>query len=282
MGLYLGVDGGGSGCRAAVADAAGTVLGRGVGGPANVWTDPEGARESILAAARAALDEAGGGRIEDLQAVLGVAGANVPEAAVRLAGGLPFAAARVETDAFVALKGALGDDDGIVAAVGTGAVYGVQRAGAVRMIGGWGFLLGDQGSGAWLGRTLFETALLAHDGLVPSSGLLRTIVSENDGPAGLVALGQRSRPADFAVHGHRVFVAAMNDDPGARAILDAGAEQVARAIDGLLAERPVPVCFLGGLGSVYEDRLAARYPGLRRMPHGNAVDGALGLARGLW
>ena len=95
MRLYLGVDGGGSGCRAAVADAAGRVLGQGAAASANIWTDPEGARANILAAAEAALAAAGtGGRLGDLVAVLGLAGANVAGAAERLAPGLPFARVR--------------------------------------------------------------------------------------------------------------------------------------------------------------------------------------------
>ena len=145
----------------------GRILGRGEAASANIWTDPEGARANILAAAQAALDDAGGGgRLAELRAVLGLAGANVPAAAARLAERLPFARARIESDAVIALKGALGEDDGITAALGTGSIFGVQRGGAVRMIGGWGFLLGDQGSGARMGRALLEAALLAHDGLL--------------------------------------------------------------------------------------------------------------------
>ncbi|HEU0222349.1 MAG TPA: BadF/BadG/BcrA/BcrD ATPase family protein, partial [Paracoccaceae bacterium] len=166
MHLYLGVDGGGTGCRAAVADAEGRVLGRGEAASANIWTDPEGARANILAAARAALDAAGGGELTDLRAVLGLAGANLPEAVARFAEALPFARTRIESDALVALKGALGDEDGITAAIGTGSVFGLQRHGVLRMIGGWGFQLGDQGSGARMGRALYEAALLAHDGMI--------------------------------------------------------------------------------------------------------------------
>ena len=98
--------------------------------------------------------------------------------------GLPFAVTRIESDAFVALKGALGDDDGITAALGTGSVFGAQRGGKVRMIGGWGFRLGDQGSGAWMGRALFEAALLAHDGLNDLAPILRAVLAEHGGPAG--------------------------------------------------------------------------------------------------
>ncbi len=65
------------------------------------------------------------------------------------------------------------------------------------------------------------------------------------------------------------------------AILAAAKGHVARAIDRLMAEGPVPVCFLGGLGPAFAGRLAARYGGLIRPPAGSALDGALALARTL-
>lgn len=280
MVLYLGIDGGGSGCRAAVAGATGSVLGRGEAASANIWTDPEGARGNIVAAAQAALDAAGRGTLGELHAVPGLAGANVPPAAVGL-GRLPFARARIESDAFVALKGALGEDDGITAALGTGSVFGVQRGGAVRMIGGWGFRLGDQGSGAWMGRALLDAALLAHDGLRDMAPILRAVLAEHGGPTGIVALGQAASPADFARLAPRVIEAAAAGDPAAAAILEAAQADVARAIDRLMADRPVPVCFLGGLGPVFAARLAARYAGLIREPLGTGLDGALLMARSL-
>jgi len=65
----------------------------------------------------------------------------------RLRAALPFARIRIETDAVAAAKGALRDEDGIVAALGTGSVFAAQRGGEVRQIGGWGLVLGDEGSG---------------------------------------------------------------------------------------------------------------------------------------
>ena len=59
MVLYLGLDGGGTGCRAAICDHAGQLLGRGEGGPANINSDLQGATVSILAAATAAMVQAG-------------------------------------------------------------------------------------------------------------------------------------------------------------------------------------------------------------------------------
>jgi len=280
MGLFLGIDGGGSGCRAAVADGAGRILGRGEGGAANIWTNREGALASILAAAGAAAAEAGA-EPSRLAAVLGLAGANMAGAAAWLAGRLPFAAARIETDVVVALKGALGPADGVAATIGTGSVFGVQRGGGVRMLGGWGFVLGDQGSGARIGRALLEAALLAHDGLAEATPLLGAVLADFGGPEAIVAFGQRAVPADFAREAPRVLAADAAGDAAARAIMDAAAAAVAASIDRLQAGDALPLAFLGGLGPEFARRLAPRYGSLIRPPLGSGLDGALAMARGL-
>ena len=56
----------------------------------------------------------------------------------------------------IALEGAIGDGDGAMAILGTGTAYMVRRNGEARPIGGWGFQVGDQGSGARIGRDLLE------------------------------------------------------------------------------------------------------------------------------
>ena len=279
MAIYLGIDGGGSGCRAVVAGPDGLVLGRGAGASANIVTDPEGARSNVLAAAAAALAEAGfaGGEGEAI-AVLGLAGANVSDAAAHLAAGLPFARARVVSDALISVRGALGAGDGVAAAIGTGSAFAAQRDGDVRFIGGWGFVLGDQAGGARLGRSLLEMALLAHDGLRPGSPLLTAVVEEAGGPEGLVSYAQRARPVDFAHYARRIV---ETDDSAAAEILAIADVDVVAGVDRLLRDGIVPVCFLGGLGPVFATRLAGRYGGLIREGQGTALDGALALARGL-
>ena len=282
MDLYLGVDGGGSGCRAAVADAGGRILGRGDGGPANVWSDPEGARASILAAAGAALAAAGGGRLADLRAVLGVAGANVPEAAARLAADLPFAAARIESDAFVSLKGALGDDDGVVAAIGTGSVYGVQRGGGVRMIGGWGFLLGDQGSGAGSAGSLLEAALLAHDGLAAPSRCSRASSPSAAGRRGsspsASARGRRTsppRPAARRRRGGRATPVPRRSSPRRT-------DTSPRAVDALMAAGRCRCAFSAASGRLCRPPrrpLSAACPRRRRAARSTARSGWRGRCR---
>ncbi|MBP1804439.1 BadF/BadG/BcrA/BcrD ATPase family protein [Rubellimicrobium aerolatum] len=275
--LYLGIDGGGSGCRAAVADEAGRVLGRGAGGPANIASDLEGARENLLRAARAALADAGlpESEMPRLRAGLGLAGANGRGFAERLRAALPFAEARIVSDAVAAVKGALGERDGIVAALGTGSVFARQRGGAVRLIGGWGLILGDEASGAWIGRAILSQALRAVDGFVPQTPLLAALVAEQGGPDGVVNLSLAARPADFAAFAPRVVA---SDDPAAREVMDRAVAEVAAAVDLLQEGAALPVVLLGGLGPVFAARLGGRWAVIPAL--GTALDGALLLARG--
>lgn len=276
MALYLGIDGGGTGCRAALAGEDGRVLGRGAAGPANIASDPEGAARNILSAAGAAVEAAGLGReaLEGVRAGLGIAGVNASGTAETLRRILPFARCRIETDAVAAVKGALGGADGIVAAVGTGSVFAVQRGDSVRQIGGWGLVLGDEASGAWIGRALCAAALRAEDGFTAMTPLLRALLDEHGGPLGLVSFSLAARPARFAELAPRVVV---SEDPAAVAVMESATAEVAAAVDLLQAGGSLPVVFLGGLGPSYAGRLAGRWP--IRAPAGSALDGALWLAR---
>ena len=270
---YLGVDGGGSGCRAVLADASGRVLGRGSAGPANVFSNPEGALASVLAASAQAM--AGICKAHEVFAVLGLAGVNA--AGPGIAARLPFARSRVVTDVLAAVKGALRDAPGIVAAIGTGSVFARQLNGEVKSVGGWGLVLGDEGSGAWLGRALCAQALRAADGMAPVTPLLAELETEFGGSIGVVRFAATATPADFAALAPR---AVASDDPAAQALMTDAAARVAEAIAHL---QPVgaalPVAFTGGLGPAYASRLNQRWPKTRAL--GDALDGALWLARAL-
>ena len=276
MALHLGIDGGGTGCRAAVAGPDRRILGQGKAGPANIASDPDGALRNIMAAARAALGEAGLGEevLPSLSAGMGLAGANASGTVERLRAALPFARTRIESDAVAAAKGALQDIDGIVAAIGTGSVFAVQRGGSVRQIGGWGLVLGDEASGAWIGRALCSAALRAVDGFSAMTPLLEKVLTEHGGPLGLVAFSLGAKPAEFAGLAPRVI---RSDDPAAVAVMARAEAEVAGAVDLLQAHGSLPVVFLGGLGPTFEVRLSGRWP---IMPsRGTSLDGALWLAR---
>ncbi|PTX46146.1 glucosamine kinase [Gemmobacter caeni] len=272
MVVFLGIDGGGTGCRAAVADSAGTILGLGAAGPANVNTDVTGTFANIMTATRQALS---GHTIAetDLVAVLGLAGANISAAVDHLHQMLPFARTRIVTDAVTAARGALGGADGIVAAMGTGSVFAVQRAGVMRQFGGRGFVLGDQGSGAVLGRTLLAEALRADDGFAPMTPLLAEVLGEFGGIEGIITFGFRARPAEFAALAPRIV---QSDDPAARRIFEDAVKEVRGIVETLQAGDRLPLVFLGGLGPSYSRHLGELWE--IRAPLGSGLDGAVRLA----
>jgi len=160
--FVLGIDGGGTSCRAALATVEGSVIGRAKSGAANIRTDLTGARSNIVDAARQAFIAAGKDPelIPQTPAILGLAGANVGTYRQQLEAILPFSISRVETDAEIALEGAVGSGDGAMAILGTGTAYMARKDGTSRAIGGWGFQVGDQGSGARIGRDLLSRRCL--------------------------------------------------------------------------------------------------------------------------
>jgi glucosamine kinase len=276
MTLFLGIDGGGTGCRAAVADGFGRILGQGHAGPANIASDVSGARDNILLAAREALTAATGSDLglSQLTAGLALAGANAAGAAGALRAALPFLRLRIETDAYGAVKGALGGLDGIVAAIGTGSVFASQRTGVIRQVGGWGLVLGDEGSGARLGRSLLAAAVGAVDGFRAMTPLLRAVLDEHGGSEGVIALSLAARPADFAALAPRIL---SSDDATARELMAQADADVAVSIGILQGDAALPVTFIGGLGPTYAARLAGRWEIVPA--RGTALDGALMLAR---
>lgn len=276
-GVYLGVDGGGTGCRAVVVDAAGRVLGQADGGPANVTTDPGRACDMIRDTALRAMAAAGVSRVD--AAGLGLAGANGVDVAEALAARLPAGRLRVETDALTAALGALGGRDGVVAAIGTGSVFARYLDGQFRQIGGRGLILGDEGSGAWMGRAALSDALRAEDGHAELTPYLAGLIEAYGGGAGVIGFARNAAPADFAALMPSLIAAATATPPdrAATAILDRAEAEITEAIAILGGGDDLPVVFLGGLGPLFRDRLALR---LRiEPPAGNSLDGALLLAR---
>ena len=229
--LCLGIDGGGTACRAALADAAGRILARADGGGANIVTDPAGALATVLEVTRRLLDAAGvADDAADLHAALGLAGANVAAAAERFRAVLRFARVRVDSDVLIAVAGAHGSGDGVVASLGTGSVFASQRGGALRTAGGWGFVLGDQGSGAALGRAALAQVLRAADGFGPQTPLLADLCTRFGSTGGIVEFAQSASPADFAQLAPLVVAAAETHDPVAIGILRDADGHIARAV----------------------------------------------------
>jgi len=284
--FLLGIDGGGTGCRAALATLSGDIVGRGKSGPANIRTDLTGARENIVEAARQAFADAGkdAALIDTTHAVLGLAGTNVGTYAQQLEAILPFATSRVVTDALIALEGAIGNDgDGAIAILGTGTAYLARRDGAARAIGGWGFQVGDQGGGGRIGRDLLEETLLAHDGIRPASPLTDAILAVFRGnPQDVVEFTITARPGDFGGFAPKVFDYEAKGDPVAKAILARAVAAVEASLAALNLDGTSPLCLLGGLAPLYAERLTPPLRAMLKPPRSDALGGAVAMAARLF
>jgi glucosamine kinase len=279
----LGIDGGGTSCRARLTDLQGKVLGEGESGPANLGLGIESACEAVLQSARMALHEAGLGdqALPAADAGIGLAGFNVPALADAFRQvSLPFRSAAVLSDAEVACLGAhLGHDGGILI-LGTGSQGVLHQDGRFVTIGGWGFALSDDGSGALLGREAVRAALRSHEGVAPATPFTVALMNQlgND-PAAMVAWAARARPKEWAAFAKDVFEHAARGDEVALALVQASAADVERLLDRLIALGAARISLMGGIAEPTRPYLSSRFKNVLVAPLGDAMAGALLLAQ---
>lgn len=279
--IYVGVDGGGTGCRAVIATAS-RVLGVGRGGPANVTSDPDGAIRSVRDALNNANTDAGGLDLSNATAHLGLAGVLAGTQADTVSATMPFRTIVVTDDRPTTLAGALGDADGIVAAIGTGSFIGSKRGARFQFIGGWGLTLGDEASAAWLGRSALSETLLAQDGLQPETGLTDALLEKfNDDPKAIVDFATTATPAEFGTLAKFVTDSSITGDEIATRLMQKGGRYIEMAIAGLKPKQGMLICLTGGLGPSYAPYLSLSVQKMLRPAQGSASDGALSLARGI-
>ena len=285
MDMVLGIDGGGTSCRAALATASGDIIGRAKSGPANIRTDLTGARANIVEAATLAFVDAGRDPelIPDTPALLGLAGSNVGTYRQQLEAILPFARSIVESDALIALEGALGSGDGAIAVLGTGSAFMVRKDGEVRTVGGWGFLIGDQGSGGRIGRDLLEETMLAYDDIRDGSPLTAALLAVfRNNPRDVVEFTTTAKPGDFGGFAPMVFEYAAKGDAVAERILTRAVGDIEASLEVLGLRDNDPLCLLGGLAPLLGPRLSPKYRALTRPPLQDALGGAVSMAARLF
>jgi len=281
--LYLGIDGGGSTCRARVAGADGRVLGEGRAGAANTLLGVDNAFAEIETATQAALSAAGlpPETIGALHAGLGLAGLSLDRDLQRVrAHAHPFATVIVRSDAHIACLGAFAGADGAILIVGTGTCGCAILADKEMTVGGWGFNVGDQGSGAAIGRAAVRRALLAHDGVIPATALTASVMAGfHDSPERAVVWAQSAKPKDYAAFAPEVIETAAGGDVVAREILQHAVKDLSRFVRALIGRGAPKVALVGGLAGPIAPWLSEDIVGFLTRPLGDALDGALLLAR---
>ena len=280
---FLGIDGGGTGCRARLSDAQGRVLGEGAGGPANLALGIGTALDAVMHATRQALVAAGLDEqsLKLIHAGLGMAAGNVPkhrQALERTT--LPFLSASIRSDAEVACLGAHAGQDGGILILGTGSQGVVFREGAFATVGGWGFALSDSGSGSILGRAAVRRAFLAHEHLEPPSPLTAEVMQRFHGDlSAMLDWAEKARPRDWADFARSVFAFATQGDPVALQLVRSNAGGVERMLDRMLELGATRIALMGGVAQPTKPYLSSRFAHVLVEAQGDAMDGALLLAR---
>jgi N-acetylglucosamine kinase len=175
----LGIDAGGTKTVCLLADEHGTALGWGRGPGANLQASGELEVEKVL---HDVMEQAtGGDHIRPEAICLGIAGVDRPDDADAVRGIMRRIGFKtpviVVNDALVALTAGAGDAPGIVVVAGTGSIaYGRTRHGIAARAGGWGYLLGDEGGGFWIGRAALSAVVRQFDGRGPATLLTEMVL----------------------------------------------------------------------------------------------------------
>lgn len=249
--LFLGVDGGGTKCRAILVDQNNQVIGEGNGGPSNPYHGVARALESIVNATDNALRSAGLTAEDKSRVVagLGLAGVNVPSLyTIVQQWDHPYFAQYLTTDLHIACIAAHNQDNGAVIVSGTGSC-GFAHVGKKSLtLGAHGFPCGDVGSGAWMGLECVKAVLLDSDGLGPETELT-DLVAEQLQARGIMIVERLNgaKSSDYAKLAPLVFAAAENGDAVALAIVNDGAKYLTDVARKLWTLNPPRMAMLGGV-----------------------------------
>ena len=261
MRFYIGVDGGASKTAAIVVDENGDPHGRGLAGGSNhLRVGIEEATRNIEHAVNKGLVEAGIA-IRDVEyAYCGIAGSDHPVHRQKVIDSLRIFFPRgnfiVDTDARIALTGAVGFGAGVVVISGTGSVaFGRNTTNDDARAGGWGPTLGDEGSGFWIAREGLSAIVRAHDGRGFATQMTDLLCSEYDmcRPDDLpkFVYATTTHADDIARYGKLVIEAAQHGDEVARDILARGGSELAECVLAVartlhMTDTEFPVAYVGG------------------------------------
>ncbi|MEJ5999550.1 BadF/BadG/BcrA/BcrD ATPase family protein [Paucibacter soli] len=279
----VGVDGGGTGTRVRLSDLACRTLGQGEAGPSALGQGAEQAWRHIQQAVAAAAEQAGLAPLDlgEVAIGLGISGANLVEAVAEFHARQPgYALVTLDNDGYTTVLGAHGGRPGAVIASGTGAVGEALCAdGSRAYVSGWGWITGDEGSGAWLGLKAMRHAQQALDGRAAPGALARAVwaVAGQDRNT-ILAWCAKAGQHGYARLAPLVFEAAADDDVARAFLAEAVAEleNLARALD---PSEQLPLALCGSIALRLREKFSGNMRARCVEPLGDSADGALLLVR---
>lgn len=282
--LFIGIDGGGTKCRATIYSAQHGVLGTGLGGPANPLHGLERTLESIMVSTQLAMRDAGLklDSVHQMYAGLGLAGVNLPSLYEKITQwDHPFKQMFLTTDLHTACIGAHEGGDGAVIITGTGSCGFSCVKGKSVNYGGHGFALGDKGSGAWMGLEAIKAVLIELDGLGPKTALTKAFQSHFEVHDAMeIAEKMAGQPSSsYAKLARTVFEIAQQNDPIALAIVKEGADYISQLAHRLLENNPPRLSMIGGLAEPLNKWLDPKIAKLVKPPEQPPEMGAIYFAQ---
>lgn len=282
--FYLGVDGGGTNCRVRLTDTDFKTLAEARGGRSNLQLENgDPAYASILEGTREVFASAGldYSQTAETAACFGMAGARLQSARDAFAArNWPFANVQVYDDIDIARAGAHEGEDGAVIIVGTGSAGLAMVEGQRYQVGGWGFHIGDQMSGAILGRELVRIAVEAEDGLVAGSPLTKAVIERLGGDLDTV-MGwsfERRQPADYGALMPLFIEHFEAGDPVAAELMEIELGAIDRYVDYFKRCGAKKLAIVGGFGQRLMPLLEIRYGDYVGLPRAEPLHGAVILA----
>ncbi|HKV98440.1 MAG TPA: BadF/BadG/BcrA/BcrD ATPase family protein [Vicinamibacterales bacterium] len=256
--FVIGIDAGGTKTVCQLADEHGTVLAEARGAGANLQANGELEVEKALHAVMA--EAIGRDRAIRPSAICcGMAGVDRPEDVAAIRAILTRIGQKADllvvNDALIALEAGAPGQAGVVIVAGTGSIaYGRDTEGRAARSGGWGHMLGDEGSGYWLGRQALQAVVRASDGRGPATSLTARVLQHYGVGRAQDLVHQiyygGARPSAIATLGVLVQAAADDADAIALQIIDTGAGELAAAATSVASRLGLgacPVILSGGM-----------------------------------
>jgi len=181
--------------------------------------------------------------------------------------------AELVTDGIAQLYGVTLGEPGVCLAVGTGSVvHWLDTEGVEGMAGGWGYPVGDQGSGAWLGMRALERYLAYRDGMVGSSALVDSIGKKiGEDVSAIQSWSTQSQASVMAALAPLVFESVARGDAAGKAMLAKAVEACIELIR--CAPENLPVFVVGGIGQQLQSDLQTLLGSRLQQPRADALHG---------
>ncbi len=276
---HVGIDGGGTSCRARIRSLDGTLIGEAKSGSANILLGVDKAMASIVEAITLAAKQGGLSEQDFASMHLGLALAGAEQKSAWydfMALSHPFASVTLNTDAYGACIGAHNGDDGAIMIGGTGSCGIYLAQGQQHVVGGREFPISDQGGGAVMGLRLIQQVLLAEDGIRAKTPLAQHVLDHfNNDIDAIVDWSKTAIPKDYGMFSPAIFEHAYQGDELAKEMLNQTAADLEMFLVALNRKGAKRICLMGSIAERLKAWLSPPVQEWIVEPQFDAIEGAL-------